>query len=97
MLLLMLPMILQRYIVLHPQDPWVIAMSLFPPLTPLVMMVRIAADPGLGILEIIASMLLLGAAVPVVIWAAAKIFRTGILMYGKQPSIREILRWLRYD
>jgi len=95
MLLLMLPMIFQRYIVQHPQDPWVIAMSLFPPLTPLVMLVRIAVDPALGILEIIASMLVLGAAVPVVIWAAAKIFRTGILMYGKTPSPREILRWLR--
>ena len=95
MLLLMLPMIFQRYIVQHPQDPWVIAMSLFPPLTPLVMLVRIAVNPALGILEIIASMLVLGAAVPVVIWAAAKIFRTGILMYGKTPSPREILRWLR--
>jgi ABC-2 type transport system permease protein len=29
------------------------------------------------------------------IWLAAKVFRTGILMYGKKPSLREVARWLR--
>ena len=45
--------------------------------------------------EIGASILVLAAAVLLVTWAAAKIFRTGILMYGKKPGLFEILRWIR--
>ena len=41
------------------------------------------------------SLLALSAGVLVALWAAAKLFRTGILLYGKRPSAREILRWLR--
>jgi len=38
---------------------------------------------------------LLAASVLLMMWLAGKIFRTGILMYGKRPSLREISRWLR--
>ena len=36
------------------------------------------------------------ASTALLIWLAAKIYRVGILMYGKKPSIREALKWLRY-
>ena len=95
MMFLMLPMFAWFYIVQHPQDTISIIMSYFPPMTPMIMILRIAVDPDLSFLEILGSLLLLLVSVLAVIWAAAKIFRTGILMYGKQPSPREILRWLR--
>ena len=45
--------------------------------------------------DIAGSLLLLAGSVPLTIWAAAKIFRTGVLLYGKPPKLGEILRWVR--
>jgi ABC-2 type transport system permease protein len=61
----------------------------------MVMMLRLCADPRLPLLETLASIAVMAASVPAAIWAAGKIFRTGALMYGKRPSLREIFRWLR--
>ena len=52
----------------------------------MVMILRLAANPDLGIVEILTSIILLAAAVLPTIWLAAKIFRTGILMYGKSSN-----------
>jgi ABC-2 type transport system permease protein len=71
------------------------ALSFVPPLTSMVMVLRISAGSEVWIGEILGSMALLAATVVLVMWAAAKVFRTGILMYGKRPSLREVFRWLR--
>ncbi|HUU30356.1 MAG TPA: ABC transporter permease [archaeon] len=97
MILLMLPMIAWFFIAQHPEATLSIVLSFIPPITPMVMVIRIAAQPDLAFFQIFASIVLLALSVPAVMWASAKIFRTGILMYGKPPSLREILRWLRYD
>ncbi|MHC4489754.1 MAG: ABC transporter permease [Planctomycetota bacterium] len=70
-------------------------LSFIPPVTPMVMILRLSAGSGVWFVEIAASIVVLAVAVILVIWAAAKIFRTGILMYGKKPGLFEILRWLR--
>ncbi len=69
--------------------------SFIPPVTPMVMILRLSAGADVWFVEIGASILLLLVAVLAVTCAAAKIFRTGILMYGKKPGLFEILRWLR--
>jgi len=96
MMILILPMILWFPIAQHPEAPLSLVLSFIPPLTPMVMILRIAAYPELPFFQILASLVVLGASVPAVMWASAKIFRTGILMYGKPPSLRELLRWLCY-
>jgi ABC-2 type transport system permease protein len=97
MLIFILPMVTWFYIAQHPEAPMSVVMSYIPPITPMVMILRISAYPELSRIEIAASLILLAASVPAVMWAAAKVFRTGILMYGKPPSVRELLRWLRYS
>jgi ABC-2 type transport system permease protein len=97
MILLMIPLFAWFIIVQHPEGSLAVVLSFIPPMTPLVMILRLAAHPDLPLFQVVASILLLAASVPVVMWAAAKIFRTGILMYGKPPSLREIFRWVRYD
>lgn len=95
-LLLFLPMMTWFYIAQNPEGTLSVLLSFIPPVTPLIMILRIAVKPDLPMIQIIGSIALLALTVPVVMWAAAKIFRTGILMYGKPPSLREIIRWVRY-
>jgi len=68
--------------------------SMIPLTSPIVMVARMPFDvPGW---ELIVSMLIMAATVIGGIWMAAKIYRTGILMYGKKSSYSEIWKWLRY-
>ncbi len=60
----------------------------------MVMILRLSAGFDIWVGEILFSIVLLAAAVLAAIWAAAKVFRTGILMYGKRPGLREVVRWL---
>lgn len=80
-----------------PEDPnGIVAQILsFIPLTsPVVMMMRIPY--GVPVFEQIISVLILFLSVILIIWIAAKIYRIGILMYGKKPTYRELLKWLKY-
>lgn len=95
-LLLFVPLVAWYYIAQDPTGTAAVVMSFIPPITPMVMIIRIAARPYLPKEQIVLSMLLLAASIPLVMWASAKVFRTGILMYGKPPSLRELFRWLRY-
>ena len=95
MLILIIPMIAWYKLVQSPDGTMARVFSFIPPMTPMVMILRLSAGADVWFVEIGASILLLVLAVLAVTWAAAKIFRTGILMYGKKPGLFEILRWLR--
>ncbi|WIM90512.1 ABC transporter permease [Porphyromonas gingivalis] len=68
--------------------------SLIPFTSPLVMMVRLPYDVPLW-QELLSIGLLYGCFV-LMTWIGAKIYRVGVLMYGKKPSIKEIIRWINY-
>ncbi len=89
-----LPMLLWFNLVMHPNSLLARVLSFLPPLTPMIMTLRLASAQRPPLLEIIASILLLAAFVPATVWVAAKVFRIGVLMYGKRPGLREILRWV---
>ncbi|MFO0907445.1 MAG: ABC transporter permease [Isosphaeraceae bacterium] len=94
MLLSMLPMFVWTVVLRDPASPLSVGLSLFPPSTPYLMLMRMAMRPtppvwqiGLGIgLTTLTSL--------ACVWAAGKIFRTGLLMHGKPPSLRELARWV---
>lgn len=70
-------------------------LSFFPLFSPITMFTRISVQtPPFS--EILISIILLILAIIFFIWLAAKIFRVGILMYGKRPTLKEIWTWLRY-
>ncbi len=94
-LLLVLPMMFWMPIVQHPNDLLAVALSIFPLTAPTVMILRIAVLPSPPWWDVAGSLLILGGSVPLIVWAAARIFRTGVLMYGKPPKLGEILRWVR--
>lgn len=68
--------------------------SMFPLTSPIVMMVRIPFGVPLW-QEILSLAILYGTAIGMV-WIAGKIYRVGILMYGKKPSFKEMVKWIRY-
>ncbi len=68
--------------------------SLIPLTSPIVMLMRIPF--GVPIWQLILSMVLLFGTFVLVVWFASKIYRIGILMYGKKPTYKEIFKWLRY-
>jgi ABC-2 type transport system permease protein len=93
--LFVLPMMASPNLAQHPDGPLARGLSFLPPLTPMLMILRLASTPEPSFLEVFASIILLAAFVLAVMWVAAKVFRTGILMYGKRPGLWEVLRWLR--
>ncbi len=82
-------------VVNDPTSTLAVVTSLIPPMTPLLMPVRIALEMppwwqlGLG------YVLTLGFT-SVMVWFAGRVYRTGILMYGKKPTIQEIWKWARH-
>jgi ABC-2 type transport system permease protein len=78
----------------NPHAGWVVALSLLPLTSPVTMLLRLGATE-VPPWEIAASLLCLLLGVLVVTWLAAKVYRVGILMTGKRPSIPEVLRWMR--
>jgi len=96
-LLTLIPMLFWFYIVESPNSVISLALSFVPPITPFIMILRICADPDTPAWQIAATLVVLWGSVLVAIWAAGKVFRVGVLMYGKPPSVRELLRWVRYS
>jgi ABC-2 type transport system permease protein len=84
------------YVIRQPDTVASVFLSLFPLFTPLLMPVRLAVSTP-PMWQIYLSILLLIAAVFFMIWVSAKIYRVGILMYGKRLKLSEIIRWLRYS
>lgn len=78
----------------NPEGPLAFWASIFPLTAPVTMMVRIPF--GIPAWEIVLSMVLLVASIFGSIWMAGKIYRTGILMYGKKVTFKEIGKWLFY-
>jgi ABC-2 type transport system permease protein len=94
-LLLVLPFMFWMSIAQHPNSLFAVALSIFPLTAPTVMILRVAVLPSPPWWDIAGSLLILAGSVPCIVWAAAKIFRVGVLLYGKPPKLGEILRWVR--
>lgn len=95
----LMPLMLGVYgsisIIDNPDGPVGFWMSMFPFTSPVAMMSRIAY--GVPTWELILSMAILIFSVIGMVWLAAKIYRVGILMYGKKPSFKEMWKWLKYS
>ncbi|MFS4449411.1 ABC transporter permease [Maribacter sp. 2307UL18-2] len=83
----------------NPHGPIAVGFSLFPLTSPIVMLMRLPGGVGEGgvpLWQFIASIVLLLITFVGIVWLAAKIYRVGILMYGKKPTYKELFKWLRY-
>ncbi|MBC8472633.1 MAG: ABC transporter permease [Planctomycetes bacterium] len=94
MMVFIIPLVSWFKVVQDPNGTLSRVFSFIPPLTPMVMILRLSSGSEIWIIEIIASIILLAVTVLVAMWGAAKVFRAGILMYGKRLSVREVCRCL---
>ncbi len=75
---------------------WAVAASLFPPTAPIVMFLRMASEiPPAWQFGV--SIGLLVVSIWAVLWFSSRLYRVGILMYGKRATLPELMRWLRYS
>jgi len=96
MIIFIIPLILSPAIIRNPNSPMATILSIVPPTSPFAMVMRLAASTegvpfwqialsiGMGLLSVCAAA-----------WAAAKIFRIGVLMYGKPPNVGTLIKWMR--
>lgn len=92
---LIAPMLFAMPVINDPDSTLAVVLSMTPIFTPLLMLLRIAVKmPPLW--QLATAYVLTIAFIGFLVWACARIYRVGILMYGKRPSLREIMRWLRY-
>lgn len=94
MMLAMLPAFFWSVVLFKPSSPLAVGVSLFPPATPFLMLMRMALSPAPPVWQVALSVALTTLTALACVWAAAKIFRTGLLMQGKAPNFAELARWV---
>ncbi len=88
------PMMFSSLLIMNPDSTFAVVLSYFPLTAPTMVMQRIGLQQ-VPTYQLAISLGLLFLSVPLVIWMAAKVFRMGLLMYGKRPTLGEIVRVLR--
>ncbi|MGE0103723.1 MAG: ABC transporter permease [Blastocatellales bacterium] len=92
---IVIPVMVSTLVMRNPNGTASVVLSLIPFFSPVLMFLRIGLQmPPWW--QIILSIVLLIATIVGVIWVAARIYRVGVLMYGKRPTLPEIARWLKY-
>jgi ABC-2 type transport system permease protein len=99
MMPIMMPLMLGVYVgaftvINNPHGTVATIFSMIPLTSPIVMLMRVPF--GVPMWQIVLSIVLLIGSFILTVWFAAKIYRVGILMYGKKPTYKELFKWLRY-
>ncbi|HHF52706.1 MAG TPA: ABC transporter permease [Candidatus Aminicenantes bacterium] len=94
-MMLVIPILLMMFVMRSPDSTLSIVLSLIPFFSPILMLLRVCVllPP---FIEILSSIVLLITTTVGMIWITGKIYRVGLLMYGKRPSLPEIIKWVRY-
>jgi ABC-2 type transport system permease protein len=95
-MLILIPFLFMSAVISNPNGTMSTVLSLIPLFSPMLMLARIVVTDGQlpfwqVAFSIVASLLTFIGCV----WASSKIYRTGILMYGKKPTIKDLIKWLR--
>jgi ABC-2 type transport system permease protein len=82
-------------VLLNPTGTMAKVLSLVPISSPIIMPIRMAVT-GVPTIELVGSLLFLAVGCVAALWLAARIYRVGLLMYGKRPTMREMAKWVSY-
>lgn len=93
--LVIIPIVAMNYVISQPDSAVSIALSLIPFFSPILMMGRLTIT-DVPLWQVLLSIGLMAGTFYVVMLFSAKVYRIGVLMYGKKPSLAEIFKWLKY-
>ena len=97
-MIVQMPIIISIFVMMtimnDPSSAVAVWCSYIPFTSPVVMMARIPS--GVPVWEIVTSLVILYATFAAMVWLAAKIYRVGIFMYGKKPTLKELWKWMKY-
>ncbi len=93
---LIVPILLIMFVMRSPSSSLSVVLSLVPFFAPILMLLRISIllPP---FIQVAGSIVLMILTILLMVWLASKIYRVGILMYGKRPSVKEIVKWMKYS
>ena len=97
MLIMMFPWMTWFAILNAPDSAMSVGLSMFPTNAPFLMLLRIMLPPGPPVWQIVLSVVLAGVTSVAAVYAAGKIFRTGLLMQGKAATFGEMWKWVRAE
>ena len=92
---IILALLMMMAVINDPTSKLAFWFSMIPFTSPIVMMARVPYD--IPVWEIVLSLVVLYLSFTAMVWMAAKIYRVGIFMYGKKPSLKELWRWMKYN
>ncbi len=92
---LVVPMLLMMFVIRAPNSTLSVVLSMIPFFTPILMLLRICVLTP-PFIQVAGSIVILVVTILLMIWLTAKIYRVGILMYGKPPRFKEIFKWIQY-
>lgn len=95
-MLIIVPILMMGMVIRAPDSSTSVILSLVPFFSPILMFMRITVQTP-PFIQIAASIVFLVVAIALLVWLTAKIYRVGILMYGKRPTLPELVRWLKYS
>lgn len=93
-MLLIVPIVMVTTVIEDPSSSMAVTLSLVPFFSPILMWGRVAGG-GVPVWQIGLSFVLMAVAVVAVAWLAGRIYKVGILMSGKRPTLPELVRWIR--
>ncbi len=95
-MLILLGFLFMFFILNNPNSTMAVILSLIPFFTPLLMFLRLSVGAA-PMWQVLLSVVLMIASIIALIWFTGRIFRVGILMYGKKPNLPEVLKWIKYS
>ena len=93
-MLLVVPIVMVTPVIQAPNTPMATGLSLFPLFSPILMWARVSGG-GVPVWQVALSFVLMAVMVWVIAWIAGRIYKVGILMSGKRPTLPELWRWVR--
>jgi ABC-2 type transport system permease protein len=94
MVILVFPMLVWINVLKEPMGAFAMWLSLFPPATPMLMILRMSATTAVPLWQPLAGVVVVLLAVVVCVFAAGRVFRIGLLSQGKAPRLPELARWI---